>query len=204
MSEKSEKKAVKSSNILNGIIVMILAIIIFFYPNSTLILLIYIFTVIILISGISRVYNSINNQKLSNLGKATKFTSGFVLILLSLVIFLITLSDPAFSTELLILLIIIGLIVIGFARIGTGIANKKYIMWFRVFLIIIGVITLVLNLINIFLKDTDPITVIFFIAITLFINGFTRFLYGLTGKEKLILFLFFLRNIRDLKIITFF
>ncbi|MGB5911740.1 MAG: DUF308 domain-containing protein [Promethearchaeia archaeon] len=184
MSEKSETKAVNSSNILNGLIIMILAIIIFFYPNSTLIFLIYIFTVVILISGISRVYNSFNNQKLSNLGKATKFTSGFVLIILSLVIFLITLSDPAFSTELLILLIIIGLIVIGFARIGTGIVNKKYIKWFRVFLIIIGAITLVLNLISFYLKDTDPITVIFFIAITLFINGFTRFLYGLTGKEK--------------------
>lgn len=184
MSEKSEKKAINSLNILNGVIIMIISSFIFFFPDSGLIFLIYIFTVIILLSGISRVYSSINNDNLSNAGKATKFISGFFLIILSLVVFFITLDNPTFSTDLLIIFLTIGLLVIGFARVATGILNDKYIKWFRVFLLIIGIVTIIPNLILIIVTDLNTTLVVYIIGITLFINGFTRFLYGLTGTEK--------------------
>ena len=184
MSEKSTKKEITSSNILNGVIIMILSSIVFFYTSAALIFLIYVFTVILLISGISRVYISINNEDLSNIGKATKFVSGFILIIVSFVVFITTLGDPTFSTEILIFFLTIGLIVIGIARVGTGVVNQKFIKWFRIFLVIVGSITIVLSLISIIAAESDVTITIYLIATSLFINGFTRFLYGLTGTEK--------------------
>lgn len=180
MSEKSTKKGVASSNILNGVIIMILSTIIFFYTSAALIFLIYVFTVILLISGISRVYISINVEDLSNIGKATKFVSGFILIIFSFVVFIKTLGDPTFSTEILIFFLTIGLLIIGIARVGTGVVNKKFIKWFRILLVIVGSITIVLNLIIVIAADLDNIIEIYLLATSLFINGFTRFLYGLT------------------------
>ena len=184
MNEKSTKKGIVSSNILNGVIIMILSAMIFYYTSAALIFLIYVFTVILLISGISRVNISINDEDLSNIGKATKFVSGFILIIVSFVVFITTLGDPTFSTEILIFFLTMGLIVIGIARVGTGVVNQKFIKWFRIFLVIVGSITIVLNLIIVIAADLDTIMAIYLIATSLFINGFTRFLYGLTGTEK--------------------
>jgi len=183
MGEKS-RKGIKSSNILNGVVIMILSAFIFFYTGAALIFLIYVFTVIILLSGISRVYIAINNDDLSTAGKATKFISGFLLILLSFVVFLATLGDPGFSTDLLIFFLIIGLLIIGLARVGTGAVNEKFNKGFRIFLIVVGGITIILTMIMIIAADLDTVIKIYFISTILFLNGFTRFLYGLTGREK--------------------
>ncbi|MFX1457663.1 MAG: DUF308 domain-containing protein [Promethearchaeota archaeon] len=184
MSEKSTKKGIASSNILNGVITIILSSLIFFFSSAALITLIYIFTVIILLSGTSRVFVSINNDDLSNAGKATKFISGFLLIILSFVVFIITLGDPTFSTTLLIFFLTVGLLIIGLARVGTGAVNETFIKAFRIYLIIIGLITIILNLIVIIAVNLDAIIKIDLIATSLLINGFTRFLYGLMGQEK--------------------
>ena len=183
MSEESKNKRIVSSFILNGVIIMVVSTIIFFYTSAALIFIIYIFTFIILISGIGRVNASINNVKLSSLGKATKFISGFLLIILTFVVFITTLGDPLSSTELLLFFLTIGLVIIGIARVGTGVVNEEYIKWFRILLVAVGVITIVLSLVSIILVDIDMR--IYFITTSLFINGFTRFLYGLTGSEKL-------------------
>lgn len=185
MSDEFKKKGIASSSIINGVIIMILSTIVFFYTGTALIFLIYVFTIIILISGISRVNMSINNEKLSNIGKATKFISGFVLIIFSFVIFITTLGDPTFSTDILIFLLTIGLIIIGIARVGTGVVNEKFIKWFRILLIIVGIVTIVLSFSSIVVAELDTTITIYLIAISLFVNGFTRFLYGLTGTEKL-------------------
>ena len=185
MNEESRKKGIISSNIINGVMIMILSAIIFFYTSTALIFIIYIFTIIILISGISRVNISITNEKLSSIGKATKFISGFALIIISFVIFITTLGNPTTSTDILIFFITIGLIIIGIARVGTGAVNEKYVKWFRILLITIGLVTIILSLTSIITAETDIIITIYLIATTLFMNGFTRFLYGLTGTEKL-------------------
>lgn len=185
MNEKSTKKGTTSSSIANGVIIMILSTIIFFYTSTALIFIIYIFTIIILLSGISRVNVSINNEKLSNMGKATKFISGVALIIISFVIFITTLGNPATSTDILIFFLTLGLLIIGIARVGTGVVNEKFIKWFRILLVIIGLITIVLSLISIITAESDITITIYLIATSLFVNGFTRFLYGLTGTEKL-------------------
>ena len=185
MNNESKKKGIIASNIINGVIIMILSTIIFFYTGTALIFLIYVFTIIVLISGISRVNISITNEKLSNIGKASKFISGFALIIISFVIFITTLGDPTFSTDILILLLTIGLIIIGIARVGTGVVNEKFIKWFRILLITVGILTIVLSLSSIVVAELDSAITIYLIATSLFVNGFTRFLYGLTGTEKL-------------------
>jgi len=183
MSEESKNKRIISSFILNGVIIMILSTIIYFYTSDALRVIIYIFTFIIFISGIARFNASINNEKLSNLGKATKFISGSFLIILSFVVFLTTLGDPEFSTDILLFLLTIGLIIIGIARVGTGVVNEEYIKWFRILLIIVGIVTIILSLVSIIVVDID--ISIYLLTTSLFLNGFTRFLYGLTGSEKL-------------------
>ncbi|MFX0076944.1 MAG: DUF308 domain-containing protein [Candidatus Hermodarchaeota archaeon] len=176
MGEETKNKSIISSYILNGVVIMLLSTLIFFYTGAALMFIIYLFTFIILISGIARVNASFNNQKLSNIGKATKFVSGFVLIVLSFGIFIITLGDPTFSTDVLIFFLTIGLVIIGIARVGTGVVNKEYIKWFRILLIIVGMVTIVLSLSSIVFMDVN--ITIYLLTTALFINGFTRFLYG--------------------------
>jgi len=184
MNESSSKSGIKISSTVNGVIIMILSAIIWFYTGTALIFLIYLINTILLISGIARFNNSITNKELSNIGKTIKFLSGIILIFLAITIFLFTLDNPSFSTETLIFLLIVGLLVIGVARFGSGAVNKKFIMWYRIFLIVIGLITIILNIIPILNQTIDQTIVIYLISISLFINGFTRFLYGFTGEEK--------------------
>ncbi|MBY9004776.1 MAG: DUF308 domain-containing protein, partial [Candidatus Lokiarchaeota archaeon] len=181
----SSKSGNKISSIVYGVIIMIIASIIWFYTGTALIFLVYLINIIILLSGIARFNNSLTNKQLSRVGKGFKFLSGVILIILALAIFLITLENPSTSTELLLFLITIGLLVIGIARIGSGAVNKKFIMWYRVILIIIGSTTIILNLIPILIQPINETLNIYLISISLFINGFARFLYGLTGKERI-------------------
>lgn len=185
MNESKSNMGIKVSSIVYGVITMIISSIIWFYTGTAIIYLVYLINIIVLLSGIARFNNSLTNAQLSKIGKVAKFISGIILIFLAIAIFLITLEEPSFSSEILLFILAIGLLIIGIARVSSGAVNKKFLNWYRIFLVVVGLVTIIMNIIPILNQGLDILLNIYLISISLFFNGFARFLYGLTGKERI-------------------
>jgi len=186
MSERSVEKGLNASNIANGLLIMILAITIFFYSGAAILLLILLFSAILILSGMARIFNAFSNEELSGAGAIVKFISGILLIIVSISVIIALLSNPTFSVALIIFIYSITLLIIGIARIFIGLAGSKYLKWYRILIVIIGVVVVVLSLIILFAPTLSNSMVFIMFAISMFLSGFARFLLGFTGKEKYI------------------
>ncbi|MFX1504019.1 MAG: DUF308 domain-containing protein [Promethearchaeota archaeon] len=184
MSKRSAEKGLAASNIGYGLLIMILAVTIFFYSGSAIIMLILLFSAILILSGMARIINAFSNEELTNSGAIVKFISGILLILITIYIIIAIFIDPSFSVAFVVFIYSIALFIIGVSRIFMGIAGAKYIKWFRILNLIIGIIVVILTLIILFLPDLNDSTTFSMFSIAIFLSGFTRFLLGFTGKEK--------------------
>lgn len=184
MSKRSVEKGLDASNMTNGLLIMILAVTIFIFSDRAIFMLILIYSAIIILSGMARIINAFSNEELSGAGAVVKFISGILLIIISIYIIIAILSDPTFSVALVIIIYSIAILIVGIARIFIGIAGAKYIKWFRIFLLIIGIVAVVLSLIILFSTTLTNSVIFIMFAISMFLSGFARFLLGFTGKEK--------------------
>ncbi len=184
VSKRSVEKGQDASNIINGLVVMILAITIFFFSGGAIIMLILLFATILIISGMARIMNAFSNEELSGAGAIVKFISGILLIIISFYMIFALLADPTFSIAIVIVIYSISILIVGIARIFMGTAGANYIQWFRIFLLIIGIVAVVLSLILLLVPNLENSMIFFLLAISMFLSGFARFLLGFTGKEK--------------------
>ncbi len=184
MSKRSVEKGLNASNIGYGLLIMILAVTIFFYSGAAILMLILLFSVILILSGMARIINSFSNEELSNSGAIVKFISGILLIIISIFVIIAVLADPTYSVSLVIFIYSIALLIVGIARIFIGLAGAKYVKWFRILLLIIGIVIVILSLIVLFVPTLSNSSIFSMFAISIFLSGFARFLLGFTGKEK--------------------
>jgi len=185
MNKLSSEKSSNASNIGYGLLVMILAVTIFFYTSAAIGMLIMFFSVILILSGMARIFNAFSNEELSNIGVVVKFISGIIIIVMSVFIMISLLADPAFSVAIVIFVYSITLLIIGIARLIIGLGGAKYVKWYRILLMIIGVVVIILSAIVLFAPDLSYATVFTMFSISILLSGFARFLLGFAGKEKL-------------------
>lgn len=184
MSQRSVEKGLNASNMTNGLLLMILAITIFFFSGAAILALILLFSMILMLSGVARIFNAFSNDELTGTGAIIKFISGVLLIIIAIFITITVLLDPLFSVAFIIVIYSIALIIVGIARILTGLVGAKYMKWFRILLFIIGIVVVILSLIVLFAPTLSNSMVFSMFAISIFLSGFARFLLGFTGKEK--------------------
>ena len=184
----SKEKSLRVSNIGFGILIMILAASIFYFSSEAVLMLIIVFAAVLLLLGMVRIINALSNDKLNNIGVIIKSISGVLIILGSLFVIIIVLGDLDFNIDMVGLIIIVYsilLMIIGLGRILIGSINGKYLTWYRIFLILIGIAIIVLSALVIFMDTLAISTIFIMFSISIFLSGFARFLLGLTGKEKL-------------------
>ncbi|MCJ7649712.1 MAG: DUF308 domain-containing protein, partial [Candidatus Lokiarchaeota archaeon] len=120
---------------------------------------------------------------LNKFGKIVKLVTGILAILVGVLVLILTITVPSVSIILLISLIGYLFIIIGIARIFMGILMESYKKEYRIFLIIIGIITMIFAFIVVLFPALGYFVLITYISLTLMINGLTRIVFSLFGKK---------------------
>lgn len=178
-----EKSRFNSINSIIGIIIISLSIIVLIFANVVVLSLMIVLSIAVIFSGIGRIYNAFYNTLLNNFGKILKLVTGVIAVLVGVLVLILTLTVPSVSIILLISLIGYTFIIIGMARIFMGILMDSYKKEYRIFLVMIGLITMIFAFIVVLFPALGYFVLITYLSLTLMINGLTRIVFSLFGKK---------------------
>jgi uncharacterized membrane protein HdeD (DUF308 family) len=82
------------------------------------------------------------------------------------------------------MLLAIALLIMGIGRLAVGLVAKRFDLWFRVVLMVIGIGTIILSIIIFFMPTIGAVVLLILLSVTLLINGVGRLLLGVVGPEK--------------------
>ncbi|MFX1375095.1 MAG: DUF308 domain-containing protein [Promethearchaeota archaeon] len=184
MESQNSIKKFRASNIIFGLLIIILAAMVFIFPETTLTFLIFIIAFAVLLMGIVRLINAFSDEKLSNFKVITRFITGIILMIFSMIVVFITLNDPAYSISVLIMLLAIALLILGIGRLFIGLIAKEFESWFRIVLITIGIITIIVSIVIFFIPEVGEIVLLVLLSINLLLNGIGRLILGIVGPES--------------------
>jgi uncharacterized membrane protein HdeD (DUF308 family) len=191
MGKKLSEEKLKTSNLLFGLAIIILSIVVMILSilNIILLILVAILSIALFVSGIVRIINASSIEIIENEVATYKFVTGLLAIILAIVIFFSTITEPNVAIELLILIFAFALILTGIVRFAVGLSTKGYPMWFRVLLVIVGISTIILSIaifiLPFLLPFLDYIILIFLLSISLLINGIAKLILGIIGTKTL-------------------
>ena len=183
MDTEKEIKKFRAINIIFGILIMLLAILVFVFPTATLAFIIYLIAFILMLGGIIRLINAYADEQLNNAKIITGFAVGLALIIISIVVIIITLLDPTYTISILLILLAIALLIMGIGGFMIGILSKGFELWFRIVLIVIGILTLIFSIIIFLFPTVGAVSLLILISVNLLINGLGRLLSGIVGPE---------------------
>ncbi len=178
------KSRFNSINSIIGIVIISLSIIVLVFSNVVVLSLIILLSIAVIFSGIGRIYNAFYNTLLNKFGKILKLVTGVIAVLIGFIVLILTLTVPGVSIILLISLIGYTFIIIGIARIFMGILMESYKKEYRIFLVMIGLITMVFAFMIILFPALGYFVLITYLSLTLMINGLTRIIFSLFGKKE--------------------
>ena len=178
-----EKSIFNSVNSVIGIIIISLSIIVLIFANVVILSLMILLSIAVIFSGIGRIYNAFYNTQLNKFGKILKLITGIIALLMGGLVLILTITVPSVSIILLISLIGYTFIIIGIARIFMGILMESYKKEYRIFLVMIGIITMIFAFTVVLFPALGYFVLITYISLTLMINGLTRIVFSLFGKK---------------------
>lgn len=94
---------------------------------------------------------------------------------------IIVIAYPALGIDILIILLASALIANGVLRITVAGSQDKLQGWFRILLIIIGLITIFLGIVVLVFTGYGLVTLVLLSAVSFIFNGIARIMYGLSG-----------------------
>jgi uncharacterized membrane protein HdeD (DUF308 family) len=159
-----------------GIIALVLSVYILAYPVLTFVTIVLILGVVLFVVGIERIIQGIVAP-----GKSRWGTIG--LGILVLIISIIVMAAPGVVGVFLIILIAIGLLFDGIARVYHGATDKTRGRWSRIFSIVAGAIEIGISLMIMAAPVIGAELISFFIAIALLIVGIQIIFAGITGSR---------------------
>lgn len=165
-------------NIIVGFIIIVLSLIVLIFGAETLIVLILLLSFVFLFIGFGRIFNGITNESLSRTNKITKYLTGALSIIISLVVISIALGNPSLAILIFTNLFGYTLIFIGISRISIGYLAKSYSKNVRVTIISVGIITIIFAILILVFPTFGYFILVMLISFALFLNGLTRVLVG--------------------------
>jgi uncharacterized membrane protein HdeD (DUF308 family) len=176
VSETKSPGWLRAAQIGLGIIALIISIYILAYPVMTFVTLVLLLGVILFVVGIERIIQGIVAP-----GKSRWGTVG--LGILVLIISIIVMALPGIVGAFLIILLAIGLLFDGIARVYHGATDKTTSRWSRIFSIAAGAIEIGLSLMIMAAPIIGAELVSFLIAIALLIVGIQIIAAGVGGRR---------------------
>ena len=176
ISETKSPGWMRAAQIALGVIAVVLSVYILAYPVLTFVTIVLLLGIVLFVVGIERIIQGIVAP-----GKSRWGTIG--LGILVLIISIIVMAFPGAFGVFLIILIAIGLLFDGIARVYHGATDKTRGRWSRIFSIAAGVIEIVLSLTILAAPVIGAELVSFLLAIALLIVGIQIIVAGITGSR---------------------
>jgi uncharacterized membrane protein HdeD (DUF308 family) len=176
VSETKSPGWMRAAQIGLGVIALVLSVYILAYPVLTFVTIVLLLGVVLFVVGVERIIQGIVAS-----GKSRWGTIG--LGILVLIISIIVMAFPGAFGVFLIILLAIGLLFDGIARVYHGATDKTRGRWSRIFSIAAGVIEIVLSLTILAAPVIGAELVSFLLAIALLIVGIQIIVAGITGSR---------------------
>ena len=176
VSETKSPGWMRAAQIGLGVIALVLSVYILAYPVLTFVTIVLLLGVVLFVVGIERIIQGIVAP-----GKSRWGTIG--LGILVLIISIIVIAFPGAFGVFLIILLAIGLLFDGIARVYHGATDKTRGRWSRIFSIAVGVIEIVLSLTILAAPVIGAELVSLLLAIALLIVGIQIIVAGITGSR---------------------
>jgi uncharacterized membrane protein HdeD (DUF308 family) len=179
---KNELKSPKGLRILQivlGVIAIALSLAIILNPGLGVATLIFLLSITLLVVGIERVAIGLSSH-IPRSSRLSNIGLGALVIALGIVV----IAFPLIATGILVGLVAFGLLFVGIARIIHGITAKSISKWSRIFLLGVGILSLAVS----FMIFASPLLGIFLLtfilAINLLIIGIESIAYGITSHRN--------------------
>ena len=176
ISETKSPGWMRAAQIGLGVIALVLSVYILAYPVLTFVTIVLLLGVVLFVVGIERIIQGIVAP-----GKSRWGTIG--LGILVLIISIIVMAFPGAFGVFLIILLAIGLLFDGIARVYHGATDKTRGRWSRIFSIAAGVIEIGLSLVILAAPVIGAELTSFLLAIALLIVGIQIIAAGITGTR---------------------
>ncbi len=134
-------------------------------------------SVILIISGITRIVNGLFDKHVSKKMRMTNFIFGLLLTGIGVVVVLL----PDLGIDLLIILLAFGLILQGVARITVGGSDSYLAIWYRGVFVLFGFISILLGVVVIISPSLGVLTLILLLAWGFIVSGIGRIATGFSG-----------------------
>jgi uncharacterized membrane protein HdeD (DUF308 family) len=176
ISETKSPGWMRAAQIGLGVIALVLSVYILAYPVLTFVTIVLLLSVVLFVVGIERIIQGIVAP-----GKSRWGTIG--LGILVLIISIIVMAFPGAFGVFLLILLAIGLLFDGIARVYHGATDKTRGRWSRIFSIAAGVIEIGLSLTILAAPVIGAELMSFLLAIALLIVGIQIIAAGITGSR---------------------
>lgn len=175
----SEEKYTKMFNMISGLVIILFSIIILVFSTVALLGIMILLSITFIVFGTGRLSDSFSDEKLNRFGVIARFITGLLAILIGIINLIIALVNPSYSILLLINIFAMVLFIIGITRIFIGVFTQEYSKDYRIFLILIGLMSLILSLIVMIVPYVGYYILVLLLSLALLLNGLIRFLSGL-------------------------
>jgi uncharacterized membrane protein HdeD (DUF308 family) len=168
----------RAIEIILGIVALVIGILALAFPITTVVTIVFFFGLALFVIGILRLATGASADWLPGASRKTNAVIGILAIILGLII----MFAPFFSTQIIVILIGFALLIYGIGRIVVG-GAAPMTGGMRALLIIFGLIVAVFGLIVIIFPAIGAFTYAFFVSLAFIVIGIDAIASGIAGTK---------------------
>lgn len=180
MSETKAPGWLRAFDIIFGLIAVILSVVVLAYQELAILTLIFVLSIVLLVTGIARIFTGIFAKYLSDGVRALNFGIGLVAIVLGLV----AMFYPNLTQQVLIYILSFVLLLNGIARLVIGGFGRAFPKWLRGFFAVVGILTIILAVVVFVYSEFGFLALVLMLSFTFMFNGIARIIQGITGTQE--------------------
>jgi uncharacterized membrane protein HdeD (DUF308 family) len=168
----------RAIEIILGLVALAVGVLALVFPTAVVVTLVVFFGIALLVIGILRLVTAASANWQESTARKTSALIGILAIIFGTLI----LFAPFFATDVLVILIGLGLLFYGIGRIGVGSTASNLNNGLRGLLIVVGLLVVIFSLIVIFFPIVGVLTYAFFVSITFILIGIDSIASGIVGS----------------------
>ena len=180
MSETKSPNWLRAFDIVFGLIAVVLSVVVLAYQELAILTMILVLSIVLLVTGIARIFGGIFAKYLSGGIRAFNVGVGIVAIALGIV----ALVYPNLTEQVLIYIISFALLLNGVARLVIGGFGRAFPKWLRGFFAVVGIITIILAAVVFVYSEFGFLALILMLSFSFMFNGIARLVQGVTGIQE--------------------
>jgi uncharacterized membrane protein HdeD (DUF308 family) len=180
MSETKAPGWLRAFDIIFGLIAVILSVVVLAYQELAILTLIFVLSIVLLVTGIARIFTGIFAKYLSDGVRALNFGIGLVAIVLGLAAMFYT----NLTQQVLIYILSFVLLLNGVARLVIGGFGRAFPKWLRGFFAVVGILTIILAVVVFVYSEFGFLALVLMLSFTFMFNGIARIIQGITGTQE--------------------